>query len=243
MEKLTTLQEGAVEIIVPIKETAPQIMITDQEKYAIKAFHDMFGEGLTDLYSETASAIRISGISKETEPYMNVNLPNVTVVGKYIFRGDQINKIYMPHLQTTNTYAFNTADFYRGAFFPSLTETKSNDFGACGVYGPIYLPNITTLYPATFARSDFKSYLILKNPPTLSSAPAAANWSTLKIFIPKGKTANFEAATNWATAISRIKEFREATTYETDYEDIWKMLVEDGHLTEEEIRRDFYAES
>ena len=149
----------------------------------------------------------------------------------------------MPKLAITNTYAFQNTEFHRGAYFPSLTETKSNDFSTCAIYGAIYLPNITTMYPAAFSRSNFQSYLILKNPPTLSSAPSGANWSTLKIFIPKGKTAEFEAATNWATAISRVKEFREATTYEADYEEVWKMLIEDGHLTEEEIRRDFYAES
>jgi hypothetical protein len=126
-----------------------------------------------------------------------------------------------------------------------LSETKSNDFAACTFNGSVYLPNIAILYPAAFSRVTNSStgYLILKTPPALSSVPSAANWSMLKMFVPLGKTAEFEAATNWSSAIQILYEFREATTYEADYEEVWKMLVEDGHLTEEEIRRDFYAES
>lgn len=243
MEKLTTLQEGVIESVVALKETPAKLAITDQEKYAVETFNAMFGDGVTELYSETSSPIRISGISKQTEPYMNVNLPNVTSIAKYAFREDLINKIYMPKLAVTNTYAFQSTEFYMSVYFPSLTETKSNDFNMCLFNGSVYLPNLITLYPASFARSTWYGYLILKNPPTLSSAPTAANCGKMKIFVPLGKTAEFESATNWATTISRIDEFREATTYEADYEEVWKMLVEDGHLTEEEIRRDFYAES
>jgi hypothetical protein len=244
MEKLTTLQEGAVESIVALKETPAKLAITEQEKYAVETFNAMFGDGVTELYSETSSPIRISGIGKQTEPYMNVNLPNVGIAGKGLFREENINKIYMPKFENTDTYAFYSAVFHRGAYFPMLTETKSNDFTSCTFNGSVYLPNIAILYPASFARlmSAGGGYLILKNPPALSSVPTAPNWSEFKLFIPLGKTEDFEAATNWNSAMKRAREVREATTYEADYEEVWKMLIEDGHLTEEEIRRDFYAE-
>ena len=245
MEKLTTLQESAVESIVALKETPAKLAITEQEKYAVETFNAMFGDGVTELYSETSSPIRISGIGKQTEPYMNVNLPNVEIAGKGLLREENINKIYMPQLESTNTYAFNSVVFHRSTCFPMLTETKSNDFSACTFNGSIYLPNIAILYPVSFSRvvKGSAGYLILKNPPALSSVPTAANWSELKLFIPLGKTEDFEATTNWSAAIARAREFRESTTYEADYEEVWKMLIEDGHLTEEEIRRDFYAES
>lgn len=216
--------------------------VTEQVREASDAFFNIAREGLTNFYSDTSSAIRLSGISRQTEPYMNLNLPKVSTLGKYAFREDKINKIYMSSLQTTSTYAFHTATFFRGACFPSLTETKSNDFASCTFYGSVYLPNIVTLYPTTFGRSTWEGYLILKKPPTLSGVPTASNWGNIKIFVPLGATGTFSNATNWAAAIARVDEFREATTYEEDFEDVWKMLVEDGHLTEEEIRRDFYAE-
>jgi hypothetical protein len=84
--------------------------------------------------------------------------------------------------------------------------------------------------------------MILKSLPTLSGTILQGNSAGMRFFVKSGLLAEMEAATNWTYVVSKAI-VREATTYEADYDEVWKMLVEDGHLTEEEIRGDFYAES
>lgn len=222
--------------------------VTEQVKEASETLHDMFGEGITELRSETATEIgdyAFSGISKETEPYMSIYLPNVTHISAYAFRNSYIGKVYMPNVRTTGTTnggVFFQTNIYRSVYMPLLEELKQNDFSSCYLYGHIYLPNLQTMSNRAFALNGETGYMILKSLPVVSSVIAQANANRMRFFVKAGLLAEMETATNWNYVVLK-GTVREATTYEADYEDIWKMLVEDGFLTEEEIRRDFYAES
>lgn len=223
--------------------------VTEQVKEASETLHDMFGEGVTELRSETATEIgnyAFSGISKETEPYMNVYLPNVTHIGTNSFRNNYIGKVYMPNVRTTGTTTGNVffqSYIYRSVYMPLLEELNQSDFANCNLYGSLYLSGLLTMNSRAFAINGTSTgYMILKSLPILNGTIAQGNAAGMRFFVKSGLLAEMEATTNWTYVVSKAT-VREATTYEADYEDIWKMLIEDGFLTEEEIRRDFYAES
>lgn len=221
--------------------------VTEQAKSASETLHDMFNAGVTELKSEAATAISgdyaFSSISNEAGPYVNIWLPNVTEIAQYALRKNYLGKVYMPNLKKINTQAFYQCYVYRSVFFPAIEEIGQFVFGNCYVYAPMYFPKLNSLNSRALSiMSGATGYIIFQTLPILSGNPAQSSTSKWRIFVKAGMYAEMETATNWGNVVN-YSEVREATTYEEDFEDVWKMLVEDGHLTEEEIRRDFYAES
>jgi hypothetical protein len=225
------------------------VEVTEQVKKASENFHNLFGEGITELRNDSMTALlrqTFSAVSRKTEPYMDVIFPNVTSIEYQAMRGNSVNKIYLPKFSDSGTGIFNQCVFYRCLYLPSLTWAKGTDFNNCQFHDSIYLPNLEQIDGRSFSSLKMDSergFFIFKSVPTLSSNFVTSTARGLKIFIPSSIEEEFSNATNWSNAVNQAAELRVTATYEDDYEDVWKMLVEDGHLTEEEIRRDFYAES
>lgn len=214
--------------------------ITSQLKENSDNFKAMFNGTIGTIKSNTATSIgrgRFNDISTSSLP-VSVNLPNVKTIGDASFQYNYFQDVNMPTLETIGENCFNYSHFDgKSVVLQNLKTIGKYSFTGSG-FKALYLPNIETIKRNAFEVASIFNF-VLKKLPTLESPPEG--WGNLMFTVPAGYFVENEIDTNWGEMIDAGMIF-EATTYEAEYDFVWKDFIEDGVLTEQEIRRDFYGE-
>ena len=211
--------------------------ITRQLRENSENFKAMFTGTLSELKSTSATKIgraQFGGLS-----ISKVNLPNVTTIEENTFKYGILGEFNSPSLQTVGKEAFKYASFNKPVYWPSLTAIENSAFVGVSLVSA-YFPSLEIIGAGSFLSGSVEGYVILKDLPTLQFAPH--EWYGLFFMVPPGKFDDFCNDSNWAI-LADGGYIEEAVSFESDYDHVWEIFIENGILTEAEIRRDFYGES
>ena len=161
-------------------------------------------------YPGNATGIEGGGVN-----ISNLTIPSgVTTIGENLFNANnRIKTLIFPNTVTSiGLNAFYGCNHIQNVTLPnSLTSIERQFFQNCSSLRIITIPEtVTTIGNSAFNSSGLLSITVkATTPPTLGNTTALPTNPGMKIYVPAGTLATYQAATNWSNFASYMEELPE----------------------------------
>lgn len=169
---------------------------------------------LTDVVLPTTTTTIQNEAFRNCNKLKNVNfssLQNLTTIGETVFYANfnLIGELNFPALTTLGYRSFNSTSITKVINLGSITYVDAVTFYNCNSLTEVTLPStLTSIGSEAFRGCSALSWvkILATTPPTVNSNSFNYTPASLKIYVPNGYGATYQADSNWSTYASKIYE-------------------------------------